>query len=89
MGKVKGINLPRASINLRNILDVSEKEQLVSLETTLRLFWKVTYSALDTIPKLDPQQNYGSKFQMFCVNENPFGDKAWRPPSGSSGRSAT
>ena len=31
----------RASINLRNILDVSEKEQLVSMETTLRLFWKV------------------------------------------------
>jgi len=30
----------RASINLRNILDVSEKEQLVSMETTLRLFWK-------------------------------------------------
>jgi len=32
--------LIRASINLRNILDVSEKEQLVSMETTLRLFWK-------------------------------------------------
>ena len=33
--------LIRASVNLRNILDVAEKEQLVSLETTLRLFWKV------------------------------------------------
>ena len=30
-----------ASINLRNILDVSEKEQIISLETTLRLYWKV------------------------------------------------
>ena len=30
-----------ASINLRNILDVAEKEQIISLETTLRLYWKV------------------------------------------------
>jgi len=29
-----------ASINLRNILDVAEKEQIISLETTLRLYWK-------------------------------------------------
>ena len=36
------MDLQRASINLRNILDVSEKEQLVSMETTLRLFWKVS-----------------------------------------------
>lgn len=33
--------LIRASINLRNILDVAEKQQLISLETTLRLYWKV------------------------------------------------
>merc|ERR1719513_116721 len=32
--------LIEASINLRNILDVAEKEQIVSLETTLRLYWK-------------------------------------------------
>ena len=32
-----------ASINLRNILEVAEKEQLISLETTLRLYWKVRY----------------------------------------------
>ena len=30
-----------ASINLRNILGVGEKEQIISLETTLRLYWKV------------------------------------------------
>ena len=30
-----------SSINLRNILDVAEKEQIISLETTLRLYWKV------------------------------------------------
>ena len=29
-----------ASINLRNILDVVEKQQLISLETSLRLYWK-------------------------------------------------
>ena len=33
-----------ASINLRNILDVAEKEQIISLETTLRLYWKVSNS---------------------------------------------
>ena len=33
--------LIESSINLRNILDVAEKEQLISLETTLRLYWKV------------------------------------------------
>ena len=33
-----------SSINLRNILEVAEKEQLISLETTLRLYWKVKYS---------------------------------------------
>merc|ERR1719410_231215 len=32
----------QASINLRNILDVAEKEQIISLETTLRLYWKDT-----------------------------------------------
>ena len=31
----------KVSINLRNILEVAEKEQLISLETTLRLYWKV------------------------------------------------
>ena len=33
--------LINASINLRNILDVAEKEQIISLETTPRLYWKV------------------------------------------------
>ena len=32
-----------ASINLRNILDVGERQQLISLETTLRLYWKVVW----------------------------------------------
>ena len=35
--------LIKSSINLRNILDVAEKEQIISLETTLRLYWKVGY----------------------------------------------
>ncbi|XP_023323536.1 glycine receptor subunit alpha-4 [Eurytemora carolleeae] len=29
-----------ASINIRNILEVDEKDQIVSMETTLRLYWK-------------------------------------------------
>ena len=33
----------KSSINLRNILDVKEKEQIISLETTLRLYWKVEF----------------------------------------------
>merc|ERR1712142_973203 len=32
--------LIEASINLRNILDVAEKEQIISLETTLRLYFR-------------------------------------------------
>ena len=28
------------SINLRNVLGVNEKEQLISLEISLRMFWK-------------------------------------------------
>ena len=32
--------LVKASLNLRNIISVSEIEQRISLETTLRLFWK-------------------------------------------------
>ena len=34
--------LIESSINLRNILDVAEKVQIISLETTLRLYWKVS-----------------------------------------------
>ena len=30
-----------SSMNLRNILEVKEKEQIISLETTLRFYWKV------------------------------------------------
>ena len=41
----------RASINLRNILDVAEKEQIISLETTLRLYWRVSICAF-TYPRV-------------------------------------
>ena len=34
--------LVESSINLSNILGVLEKEQLISLETSLRLYWKDT-----------------------------------------------
>ena len=46
-----------ASINLRNILDVREKEQLISLETTLRLYWKVGYFVLFCIVSEQQQPN--------------------------------
>jgi len=39
-----------ASINLRNILSVSEMNQLLSVETTLRLYWKD--------PRVKPVQSY-------------------------------
>ena len=34
--------LIESSINLQNILDVAEKEQIISVETTLIMCWKVT-----------------------------------------------
>ena len=33
--------LIECSINLRNIMGVAEMEQIISLETTFRLYWKV------------------------------------------------
>jgi hypothetical protein len=30
------------SVNLRNVLGVNEKDQLISLETSLRMFWRDT-----------------------------------------------
>ena len=37
-----GPRVIEASINLSNILEVLEKQQLISLETSLRLYWKDT-----------------------------------------------
>lgn len=52
--------LIEASINLRNILDVDEKAQLVSLETTLRLFWRDTRvrPVADYLESKDSRGNY-------------------------------
>merc|ERR1719209_1039175 len=64
----------RASINLRNILDVSEKEQLVSMETTLRLFWKD--------PRVRPQESCLEGEDAFgrYVGPNPRkADDIWMP----------
>ena len=35
------------SVNLRNILGVNEKDQYISLETSLRMFWKDTRVKVD------------------------------------------
>jgi len=63
-----------ASINLRNILEVSEKEQLVSLETTLRLFWKD--------PRIKPRQEHieseDSIGQYITLNPRRA-DSIWMP----------
>jgi len=66
--------LIQASINLRNILEVREKEQLVSLETTLRLYWKDT--------RLRPDANYLESIDSFgeYVTLNPSkADIIWMP----------
>ena len=55
----------RASINLRNILDVSEKEQLVSMETTLRLFWKVSILNVYCLMSFFCLLNFFLTFQLF------------------------
>jgi len=66
--------LIRASINLRNILEVSEKEQLVSLETTLRLFWKDP-RIQPLAQHLDSQDSIGSYLTL-----NPSkADIIWMP----------
>ena len=38
--KPSGIVKVNASMNLRNIIKLSEKEQIISLKTTLRMFWR-------------------------------------------------
>jgi len=66
--------LIQASINLRNILEVWEKEQLVSLETTLRLYWKDT--------RLRPDSKYLESADSFgeYVALNPSkADIIWMP----------
>merc|ERR1712241_138670 len=66
--------LIEASINLRNILGVGEKDQIISLETTLGLYWKDT--RVKPKPQfLDSNDTTGSYFTL-----NP--DKAskfWMP----------
>ena len=60
----KGEALPvEFSINLRNVLGVNEKEQLLSLETSLRMYWKdprvrLHPEALQNIGKKSPDQAY-------------------------------
>jgi len=66
--------LIQASINLRNILEVREKEQLVSLETTLRLYWKDS--------RLRPDAKYLESSDSFgeYVALNPSkADVIWMP----------
>jgi cation transporter family protein len=63
-----------ASINVRNILDIDEKAQLVSLETTLRFFWKDTRIT----PKdeyLESEDSYG----MYTSLNPSMANNIWMP----------
>merc|ERR1712241_1222592 len=66
--------LIEASINLRNILGVGEKDQIISLETTLRLYWK------DTRVKPKPQflDSNDSVGEYFTLNPDKA-TKFWMP----------
>lgn len=64
----------QASINLRNILDVAEKEQIISLETTLRLYWKDTRVAAKA-EYLDSQDSTGPYFTLNPSHASRF----WMP----------
>ncbi|XP_023344214.1 glutamate-gated chloride channel [Eurytemora carolleeae] len=66
--------LVSASINVRNILEVDERNQLVSLETTLRLFWKD--------PRIKPKREYLQSFDSRgnYTNLHPsLADRIWMP----------
>jgi len=66
--------LIKASVNLRNILQVSEKEQLVSLETTLRLFWK----DMRIKPRQEHIESEDSIGQYITLNPSKAGS-IWMP----------
>ena len=66
--------LVTAQINLRNILEVHEKQQLISLETTLRLYWKD--------PRVTPKEKFvkGQDSVGRYVGLNPIiAKKLWMP----------
>jgi len=66
--------LLNASINLRNILDVDEKAQLVSLETTLRFYW------IDK--RIKPKEKYlesWDKFGNYTTLNPSFAKILWMP----------
>jgi len=64
----------QASLNLRNILDIDEKAQIVSLETTLRFFW--------TDSRIRPKEKYLESFDSMgnYTTLNPtFAKILWMP----------
>jgi len=66
--------LIRASINLRNILEVAEKGQILSLETTLRLYWKEPR----IVPKLEHLDSEDSVGRYIAMNPR-IADMIWMP----------
>ena len=73
--------LVEASINLSNILGVLEKEQLISLETSLRLYWKDTRvkpveKYLEGNDSLGPYITLNSKLAEIIWMPDIFIDKA-------------
>ena len=65
------------SINLRNVLGVNEKEQLISLETSLRMFWR------DPRVRLNPaalERDGSSSSKRDYITLNPRVSKIRPPP---------
>ena len=60
------------SINLRNVLEVNEKQQLITLETSLRMYWK------DTRIRLDPAALRNNPNTYITLNPK-FANRFWIP----------
>lgn len=64
-----------ATINVRNILEVNERAQLVTMETTLRFFWYDTRIKPKSADKLDGSDDYGNYTSM----RGTFTSRIWMP----------
>merc|ERR1711970_91718 len=64
-----------AAINLRNILDVKEKEQIISLETTLKLYWKDERIKVKDPKYLDGVDSIGP----YLILKPSQADSSWMP----------
>ena len=69
--------LVKASLNLRNIISVSEINQRISLETTLRLFWKDSRIGFEPDPVSTKRvDSSGKTYVLFPPGK---ADSIWMP----------